>query len=155
MLVNCILHPISAGEFGLPRSIHWLIWASLKRRFGEGCQLWPWHYLELLYTFSGWWFSPLPGEMIQFDYVIFFTWVETTNQFSDIYKKLLTSESRCKLQELLIASLSRPVCDRFIPIYILQGCEAHLWRFGSRGPGGPGPMWWCRAAHVMSDLGAL
>ena len=25
-------------------------------------------------------FSPLPGEMIQFDYMIFFKWVETTNQ---------------------------------------------------------------------------
>ena len=25
-------------------------------------------------------FSPLPGEMIQFDYIIFLGWVETTNQ---------------------------------------------------------------------------
>ena len=26
--------------------------------------------------------SPLPGEMIHFDYIIFFRWVETTNQLS-------------------------------------------------------------------------
>ena len=24
-------------------------------------------------------FSPLPGEIIQFDYIIFFKWVEATN----------------------------------------------------------------------------
>ena len=35
---------------------------------------------------AGWWqlkyflFSQLPGEMIQFDYIILFRWVETTNQ---------------------------------------------------------------------------
>ena len=41
---------------------------------------WVWMLMLIWFVVSNILFSSLPGEMIQFDYVIFFKWVETTNQ---------------------------------------------------------------------------
>ena len=61
----------------------WMIWGGKNPYFGN-TQITPLHK-------TGWWFqicfifTPIPGEMIQFDYIIFFRWVgSTTNQKREV-----------------------------------------------------------------------
>ena len=68
----------------LDRRAAWIRLGTLGAREAEAICQQP--FKGRTWDMAGWWqlkyflFSQLPGEMIQFDYIMFFRWVETTNQ---------------------------------------------------------------------------